>query len=137
MTLHPGKEPVTENLYFDNPKPIEKWVCGDYQEALEKCMENQDRPCYVYLHIHTDSFIREEQIKELKKYKEDILEVVPLFPSQDREEEKGSFLEKSFQELFVEYYTERRGVEPEAELLETLTEIIEKEKEYETDLDKD
>ena len=72
-----------------------------------------------------------------EKYKEDILEVVPLFPSQDREEEKGSFLEKSFQELFVEYYTERRGVEPEAELLETLTEIIEKEKEYETDLDKD
>ena len=137
VTLHPGKEPVTENLYFDNPKPIEKWVCGDYQEALEKCMENQDRPCYVYLHIHTDSFIREEQIKELKKYKEDILEVVPLFPSQDREEEKGSFLEKSFQELFVEYYTERKGVEPEAELLETLTEIIEKEKEYETDLDKD
>ena len=100
-------------------------------------MENQDRPCYVYLHIHTDSFIREEQIKELKKYKEDILEVVPLFPSRDREEEKGNFLEKSFQELFVEYYTERKGVEPEAELLETLTEIIEKEKEYETDLDKD
>ena len=137
VTLHPGQKPETEDLYFDNPKPIEKWVCGDYQAALEKCMENQDRPCYVYLHIHTDSFIREEQIKELKKYKEDILEVVPLFPSRDREEEKGNFLEKSFQELFTEYYAERKGVEPEAELLETLTEIIEKEREYETDLDKD
>ena len=110
VTLHPGQKP---------------------------CMENQDRPCYVYLHIHTDSFIREEQIKELKKYKEDILEVVPLFPSRDREEEKGNFLEKSFQELFTEYYAERKGVEPEEELLETLTEIIEKEREYETDLDKD
>ena len=137
VTLHPGQKPETEDLYFDNPKPIEKWVCGDYQAALEKCMENQDRPCYVYLHIHTDSFIREEQIKELKKYKEDILEVVPLFPSRDREEEKGNFLEKSFQELFTEYYAERKGVEPEEELLETLTEIIEKEREYETDLDKD
>ena len=65
----PGQKPETEDLYFDNPKPIEKWVCGDYQAALEKCMENQDRPCYVYLHIHTDSFIREEQIKELKNTK--------------------------------------------------------------------
>ena len=53
------------------------------------------------------------------------------------EEEKGNFLEKSFQELFTEYYAERKGVEPEEELLETLTEIIEKEREYETDLDKD
>ena len=117
--------------------PLKNGYHGDYQAALEKCMENQDRPCYVYLHIHTDSFIREEQIKELKKYKEDILEVVPLFPSRDREEEKGNFLEKSFQELFTEYYAERKGVEPEEELLETLTEIIEKEREYETDLDKD
>ena len=137
VTLAPGRKPEIEDLYFNNPKPIEKWVCRDYQEALEKCRENQNRPCYVYLHIHTDSFIREEQIKELKKYKEDILEVVPLFPSRDREEEKGSFLEKSFQELFTEYYTEKKGVEPEAELLETLAEIIEKEREDETDLDKD
>ena len=116
VTLHPGQKPEAEDLYLDNPRPIEKWVC---------------------LHIHTDSFIREEQIKELKKYKEDILEVVPLFPSQDREEEKESFLEKSFQELFTEYYTERKGLEPEAELLETLADILEKEREYETDLDKD
>ena len=44
-----------------------------------------------------------------EKYKEDILEVVPLFPSQDREEEKGSFLEKSFQELFCRVlYREKR-----------------------------
>ena len=54
VTLHPGQKPEAEDLYLDNPRPIEKWVCGDYQEALEKCMENQDRPCYVYLHIHTD-----------------------------------------------------------------------------------
>lgn len=137
VTLHPGQEPEAEDLYFDNPKPIEKWVCRDYHEALEKCMENQDRPCYVYLHIHTDSFIREEQIKELKKYKEDILEVVPLFPSGDQEEEKGNFLEKSFQELFSEYYKERKGAEPQEELLETLKEIMEKEREDEADLDKD
>lgn len=137
VTLHPGQKPMTEDLYFHNPKPIEKWICQDYQEALKRCMDNQERSCYVYIHIHTDSFIREEQIKELKKYKADILEVVPVFSVQDRTEEKGNFLEKSFQELFTEYYTERKGVEPETELLETLEEILEKERENETDLDED
>ena len=54
VTLHPGKEPVTENLYFDNPKPIEKWVCGDYQEALEKCMENKTGPAmFISISIRT------------------------------------------------------------------------------------
>ena len=72
-----------------------------------------------------------------QKYKEDILEVVPVFPARDGEEEKENFLEKSFEELFTEYYTERKGVEPETELLETLADILDKEREYETDLDKD
>ena len=100
-------------------------------------MYGKSGPALLCLSPYPYGLIREEQIKELKKYKEDILEVVPLFPSQDREEEKESFLEKSFQELFTEYYTERKGLEPEAELLETLADILEKEREYETDLDKD
>ncbi len=109
VTMYPGQKPEAEDLYFDNPRPIEKWVCGDYQEALEKCMENQDRPCYVYLHIHTDSFIKEEQIKELKKYKEDILEVVPLFSFPGQGRRKGKLSGKKFSGAFCRVlYREKR-----------------------------
>ena len=103
VELHPKKEIQVQEYYFDNPKPIEKWVCSDYEDALNRCRENRDRSCYVYLQIHTDTYIREEQLKELKQYQEDILEVIPLFSPGDEKETVGTFSEKSFEELFADY----------------------------------
>ena len=137
VELHPGEEPRVQEYYFDNPKPIEKWVCRDYEEALKRCQEHQNRPCYVYLQIHTDTYIREEQLKELKKYKEDILEVIPLFSSWETEETGETFFEKSFEELFSSYYTEKKGVEPEREVVELLLGLLEKEGEDASGLDED
>ena len=96
VTLHPQEEAVVKEFYFDNPKPIEKWVCKSYEEALKKCEENQNRPCYVYLQIYTDTYIREEQLKELKGYKEDILEVIPVFPETEQKKTGTVFTEKEF-----------------------------------------
>ena len=133
VTLHPHEEAVVQEIYFDNPKPIEKWVCKSYEEALKKCEENQNRSCYVYLQIYTDTYIREEQLKELKSYKEDILEVIPVFPEMKQKDAGTVFTEKTFEELFLDYYQEKKGVLPEAEVLETLWEILKEEDENETD----
>lgn len=133
VTLHPQEEAVVKEFYFDNPKPIEKWVCESYEEALKKCEENQNRPCYVYLQIYTDTYIREEQLKELKGYKEDILEVIPVFPETEQKKIGTVFTEKSFLELFLDYYQEKKGILPEEEILETLQEILKEEDENETD----
>lgn len=135
--LHPGAPVQVQDFYFQNPKPIEKWVCKDYEEALARCIEQQNRPCYVYLQIHTDTYIREEQLKELKAYKEDILEVIPVFPSAEAEETKGAFFEKSFEELFSGYYTEKKGVKPDREVLEMLMDIMKEEEEHETHMVED
>lgn len=133
--LHPGEAPVVTELFFDNPKPIEKWVCRDYGEALEKCRKNKDRSCYVYLSVHTDSYIREEQLKELKSWKEDLIEIIPLFSSEEKESMEQDFRQMSFEELFISYYTEKKGVKPQQEVLETLAEILEKENDHETATD--
>lgn len=133
VTLHSQEEAVVKEFYFDNPKPIEKWVCKSYEEALKKCEENQNRPCYVYLQIYTDTYIREEQLKELKGYKEDILEVIPVFPETEQKKTGTVFTEKSFLELFLDYYQEKKGILPEEEILETLQEILKEEDENETD----
>lgn len=125
--LHPRQPVQVREIYLDNPKPIEKWVCQSYEEALEKCRENQNRPCYVYLQIYTETYIREEQLKELKKYKDDILEVLPLFPEQQAEQNMERFAEKSFEELFLGYYLEKKGTQPEQEVLDMLRDILEKE----------
>lgn len=81
----------------------------------------------MYLQIYTETYIREEQLKELKKYKDDILEVLPLFPEQQAEQNMERFAEKSFEELFLGYYLEKKGTQPEQEVLDMLRDILEKE----------
>lgn len=125
VTLFPGKACEVEDLYFNNPKPIEKWVCKSYEETLERCRQEGHRSCYVYLRIYTDSFIREEQIRELKKYKSDILEIVPVFPDESQELTMESVAEKDFMELFEDYYKFRKGVAASQDLLELLAQVVE------------
>lgn len=137
VTVHPNAKAEVSELYFDNPKPIEKWNCESYEEALEKCRENADRACYVYLQIKTDSYLLEEQLKELKKLKEDILEILPVFPVEAGKEEYRMSPEKSFEELFTAYYLEKKGVRPEKEVLETLMNIIDREEDHAANQDED
>lgn len=125
------KEPaqITE-IPLPNYKPIEVWKCDNYAEALRKCEENSDRACWVYLEIRTDSYITEEQIKELKMWKKDILEITPILPDQEAlENELSEEREKSFHELFFDFYKRERGVEPEEELVKLLHSIIAEEEE--------
>ena len=79
----------------------------------------------MYLRIYTDSFIREEQIRELKKYKSDILEIVPVFPDESQELTMESVAEKDFMELFEDYYKFRKGVAASQDLLELLAQVVE------------
>lgn len=116
-------------------KPIEVWKCANYAEALQKCEDNKDRECWVYLEIKTDSYITEEQIKALKLWKKDILEITPVLPDQDRQEEElREEQEKSFHELFFDFYKRERGVEPEEELVQMLHSIIAEEDEDAPDI---
>ena len=63
------------------------------------------------------------------------MEVIPLFSPGDEKETVGIFSEKSFEELFADYYAEKKGVFPEPEVLELLREIVQKEGEDASDLD--
>ena len=58
-------------------KPIEVWKCKSIEEAIDKCEENKEENCWVYLEITTDRYIREDEIKKMKSTKKDILEIVP------------------------------------------------------------
>ena len=127
-------EAVITEIPVPTYKPIEVWRCDSYAEALKKCEANQERECWVYLEIATDSYITEEQIKELKQYKKDILEIIPILPEQEQgerdiEEER----DKSFHDLFLDFYKRERGVEPDEELVKLLHSVIEEEDD-ETDI---
>lgn len=107
-------------------KPIEIWKCSSIEDAILRCAENKDKDCWVYLEISTDRYIREDEIKQMKELKADILEIMPKVKGLEEESELN-LSEKSFEEIFKEFYLKERGTPPEDEVMEVLLSIINEE----------
>ena len=109
-------------------KPIEVWKCESVDDAIERCEENKDRECWIYLEIKCDRYIREDEIKNIKEIKKDILEITPrLQNSKDNEEDAISIQEKSFEEIFREFYKKERNVEADDEVVSLLLKLVNEE----------
>lgn len=120
-----NEECKIEEVEFKVYKPIEVWKCESIEAAIEKCEENKDKDCWVYLEITTDRYIREDEIKKMKSTKKDILEIMPKIVGKDDEKfDVNSFSEKSFKDIFKEFYLKERKVEPQEEVVDLLMSIV-------------
>lgn len=119
-----GEEAIVDKIYLKNYKPIEVWKCESVEEAIKKCEENCEKEMWVYLEIKTDKYITQEDIKAMKSLKKDILEIRPIIKGEDEESEDFyNIKEKSMVEIFKEFYTKQRMVEPSDEIMELLLSI--------------
>jgi exonuclease SbcD len=105
-------------------KPIEVWKCDNVDDAIARCAANADRSCWVYLEIETDHYIREDEIKKMKAHKADILEVIPRLTTLETEASLEALTEKSFGDVFKEFYRRERGTEADDEVLELLLSLV-------------
>ncbi|AGK98459.1 exonuclease SbcCD subunit D [Clostridium pasteurianum] len=120
-----GEDCNIEEVEFKVYKPIEIWKCEGIEEAIDKCEENREKDCWVYLEITTDRYIREDEIKLMKNAKKDILEIVPKIVGEISVDiDVNSFSEKSFEDIFKEFYLKERKVEPQPEVIDLLLSII-------------
>ena len=108
-------------------KPIEVWKCESIDDAIERCEKNKDRDCWVYLEIKCDRYIREDEIKKMKEIKKDILEIIPKLQNEADDESAISIQEKSFEEIFREFYKKERNVEADEEVVSLLLKLINEE----------
>ncbi len=119
------EEAKIKEIYFKVYKPIEIWKCESFEDALLKCEENKNRNCWVYLEIKVDRYMREDEIKKLKNLKKDILEITPILENTyDNEESAISLEEKSFEELFVDFYKKERVGEPDKKIIDFLLALV-------------
>lgn len=120
-----GEQCNIEELEFKVYKLIEIWKCESIEAAIEKCEKNKEKDCWVYLEICTDRYIREDEIKLMKSTKKDILEIIPKIAGEESEEiDISSFSEKSFEDIFIEFYIKERHVEPQEEVVDLLLSIL-------------
>lgn len=124
-------------VFLSQPKPIEVWKCNGIGEALEKCEEHQERDVWVYLEILTDQVLSQSDIKALKEIKPDLLSIMPIMQTSDKDENPERPEEKGFENLFSEYYEHIRGVKPGEGLQTLLGSILNDEVDHETDQTED
>lgn len=129
VTFEDGKRIKTESLLLPDPKPIERWFCNSYEEAVAKCTENAERECWVFLTIRLITPLLEDQIRKLKEIKADILEIVPDFSGKDRTEEEREQLrqEENVIALFRQFYESSGRGKPNPEMMKLLAELTEEE----------
>lgn len=129
-----NEECIVEEVGFKVYKPIEIWKCESIEEAIDMCEGNKDKDCWVYLEIKTDRYLREDEIKMMKSVKRDILEISPIIKGENTEEiDLNNFSDKSFEEIFKEFYIKERQAEPQQELMDMLLGILNEGDEYEAD----
>lgn len=126
IDINPKEEAQIESIKFKIYKPIEVWKCESIEAAIDKCKEFSDKECWVYLEVATDRYITEEEIKKMRGFKKDILEIIPkLTTIENGEEEMMNLKDKTFEEIFKEFYVKTRGAAPEDELVKLLLSIAE------------
>ena len=126
VELCAGSPCVIHELPLPVYKPIEIWHCENIEEAIEKCEENKERDCWVYLEIKTDHYIHEEDIKKMKTLKTDILSITPVLPENDSDDFSASDIrEQPFDELVKNFYRKRFQVDIGEETLALLMQIME------------
>lgn len=132
--LHPGQKPQITSVSVPVYKPIEIWRCDGVEDALKKCEAHHEDASYVYLEIETDRYIREDEMKEMKQWKQDIMEIKPILKKTDTKENGSKAVaEQSMEELFRNFYRQEKGTEVSEETLKLFLEIAGEEQELEAD----
>ena len=126
VEIHANETPIVEQIYFNNYKPIEVFKCDGIEEALKVCEENKDRDIWSYFEIKTDEVISQENIKKMKEYLKDIIEIKPIITSH-YEEENIDLKEKSMAQLFNDFYKFKEKCEPRGELMDLFLNIVSEE----------
>ena len=123
-----GSEAQVTPLALPVYKPIEVWRCQGVAAAIDKARDNRERECWVYLEIETDVFIREDEIKQIRSLKKDVLEIMPIFNHQTAdaaEVDQERFAEMPFEAHFKAFYEKERSVPPSEALLACMMSILE------------
>ena len=126
VEIHANETPNIETIYFNNYKPIEVFKCNGIEEALKICEENKDRDIWSYFEIKTDEVISQENIKKMKSYMKDIVEIKPIITT-EYEEENIDLKEKSMGQLFSDFYKFKEKCEPRGEIMDLFLNIVSEE----------
>ena len=87
-------------------------------------LDKKDEESFVYLNIKTDKVISNDDIRQIKSNKRDIIQITPIMEIGNIQIVAENMLEKSDEEKFIEFFKERYETEPNENLVKRYMDII-------------
>lgn len=130
-----GEAPLIQEISIPIYKPIEVWKCKSIEDAMKQCEQKKNEVSYVYMEVQTDRYIKEDELKQMKSLKADILEVLPKLPVEDETHlVLESYVEQDIVSSFKAFYKKERQLDVDEEVLEAFLKLtMEREEDDATD----
>ncbi|WP_238654587.1 exonuclease SbcCD subunit D [Paenibacillus piscarius] len=130
IDVAPGGEPVFEEIYLRCGRPLVNWKSsGGLQEVYGWLDEGRDAGAFIDLELRLTEAMSMQDIQRLRKAREGIVHIRPIYPQMEQELEEMSRSRMPVQELFRRFYQRQTGgAEPEDSLIELFLELAEEER---------
>ncbi len=130
IDVAPGGEPNFEEIYLRCGRPLVRWSStGGLQEVYNWLDEGRDASAFIDLEIRLSEAMSMNDIQRLRKSREGIIHIRPIYPQMEMELEQTSRSRMPVQELFRRFYQRQTGgAEPEDSLIELFLQLTEEER---------
>ena len=130
IDVAPGGEPIFEEIYLRCGRPLVRWSStGGLQEVYNWLDEGRDASAFIDLEIRLSEAMSMNDIQRLRKSREGIIHIRPIYPQMEMELEQTSRSRMPVQELFRKFYQRQTGgAEPEDKLIELFLQLTEEER---------
>ncbi|KAA1179116.1 exonuclease SbcCD subunit D [Paenibacillus sp. B2(2019)] len=130
IDVAPGGEPIFEEIYLRCGRPLVRWSStGGLQEVYNWLDEGRDASAFIDLEIRLNEAMSMNDIQRLRKSREGIIHIRPIYPQMEMELEQTSRSRMPVQELFRKFYQRQTGgAEPEDSLIELFLQLTEEER---------
>lgn len=126
IDAEPGKESYIKEVYLDCGKPLRRWkAVNGIDQALGWCEEGKDINAWIDLEVYTDRALTMEEQKRLRELNHGIINIRPVLKQEAVEISNHVSREnKKIDELFVDYYKHKTGMEISEELMASFLDVL-------------
>lgn len=129
VDVAPGGTPVYEEIYLRCGRPLVNWKATGLEEVHRWLDEGRDAEAFIDLEIRLSEAMSMNEIQRLRKSREGIVHIRPIYPQMEQELEQVARSRMPVQELFRRFYQRQTGgAEPDDRLIELFLELAEEER---------
>lgn len=118
VDIAPGGTPAIAEIPLSSGRPLAEWTAkGGLAQVYGWLEEGRDARAWIDLTVYMDEALSMDQLQQLRKAREGIIHIRPVYPEM-RQEEQEADRRMPVDELFRRFYSRQTGgAQPEEELV--------------------